>query len=901
MLALISAISLVQSSTFEWTQLVDGPGLSTPEVSQWGREFEFQDGEISGVARGRVASENLSVLPKDANVIHASINSGSILVESFWPTAQNGSFFLSPPPPPTSYAQLKSSENQDFFLRTKQEDQFFPSRYLFQYSKNFGDQWTVFGESSGFFVRLFYPPTCCSSEGDGEYSDLGVGSWAADLSVGFIQQQDLYFFAFSTRTTPPYSEGCSSSRFEFTNDAVPSCANGLIAFVEFDEQSGDPIIVNVIDNLSLDQFGESLGTASQFGYQVEESNGRLYCSAVVISDPFDGYPESVRGIVVLENFSGSWQPTQWIAPEVEEPGSLFGNDFAISPSGQFIAVGAAGVGRCDLRPASDDLDCGLEIQRPGSVVLFEQNLQGGWDQVAVLRHPDPVNRDQFGHALCWVGETLAVARRSNRYDRDGSVVLFEEVSSSWEPVGVIQAPEHTLISDGFAWDIDSDGDVLAIGQPFVGLQDEGQILLYDVSSSLDPFDAVGPDRSAATVRVVEPLAVHDHSISVATREESLGEHLNLGRRFVATEASDWVPDLPLQFPRSFSGAVVERATLQSLADRGDLVAGVVQIQLQTNSEQYLCLWTADAASSLPIQVLALDDAASYREGSVHFLGQDVFVSAPWIPSLNSGAVQHFRFDSQNMLVELGPIQRTNPEVDDGFGIRMGVLDSPFPQLSIADSQGGLHFFEPDGPSGWRVRSSQSVPQFVSTAIWQSVTGARIDLWGDYRTMAQTFLSAGIISFTNPSGFEFKERDPNALDVCGAPCRPPLAPYSVQAYPRYSTAFSALPEGVVGGINPLGYWADSDVICQPADRPPFRVVLDRDLGLWVADDPIEVCPGLSSKGCSTDLDRDGLVGYLDLIQLLTYWSQGDLLGDVDCSTSVGLGDLILLISTWGACP
>ena len=869
---------------------MDGPGLSTPEVSQWGREFEFQDGEISGIARGRMFAEQLGlgIAPADANLVYASSNTkvGSSLFLSYWPTAFNDNSYGFPHP--SSFSQFQSEVGQDLFLRL---DLRLPNQgnSRFKYSNSFDSDWLQLAESSSAFSIGYF------SNSENEYEDLGVGSWAADLSVGFIQRQNLYFFSFSKRTT--YSS-CPSSRFQFINDSVPSCVNGLIAFLEFDEQSGDPLIVNVIDTLSLDQLGPSLGSASQFGYQVQESQGRIFCSVIAESETQTSLEESVRGVVVLEEVDSTWQPTQWIAPEFEEPGSLFGNEFAISPSGQFIAVGAAGVGRCNLRPASDDPDCGLDIQRPGSVVLFEQNLQGGWDEVAVLRHPDPVNRDQFGHALCWVGESLAVARRSNRYDRDGSVVLFEEVSSSWEPVGVIQAPENTLISDGFAWDIDSDGDVLAIGQPFVGLQDEGQILLYDVSSSLDPFDAVGPERSGATVQVVEPLAVHDHSISVATREESLGEHLNVGRRFVATEASDWVPDLPLQFPRSFSGAVVERATLQSLADRGDLVAGVVQIQLPTNSEQYLCLWSGDVSSSLPIQVLSLDDAASYQEGSVHFLGQDVFVSAPWIPSLNSGAVQHFRFDSQNMLVELDPIQRLSPQPDDNFGIRMAVFDAPIPQLSIADSQAGLHFFEPNGQSGWSLRTTQIVPEFVSTSIWQQVNGGRAELWGGYRYTAESFQASGIVSFINGQ-YRLGVSDPNETGYCGSLCRSPIAPYSIQSRLRYGVPEDALPEEIQN-VRESSLWGDRDIVRERIDGSAFRVLIDRECGMWVSEDPISSC--LDSTGpCSTDLDGDGLVGYLDLIQLLTYWSQGDSFGDTDCSGSVGLGDLILLISTWGACP
>ena len=145
-------------------------------------------------------------------------------------------------------------------------------------------------------------------------------------------------------------------------------------------------------------------------------------------------------------------------------------------------------------------------------------------------------------------------------------------------------------------------------------------------------------------------------------------------------------------------------------------------------------------------------------------------------------------------------------------------------------------------------------------------------------------------------------DPNGVGHCGSPCRSPIVPYTAQAAVRYGSPQDSLPDEIQD-VAASTLWGDRDIVRERLDGSAFRVLIDRECGMWISEDPISDCsnPRGSSSLCPADLNDDGSVDYLDLIQLLSFWSQGDLSGDVDCSASVGLGDLILLISTWGACP
>ncbi len=52
------------------------------------------------------------------------------------------------------------------------------------------------------------------------------------------------------------------------------------------------------------------------------------------------------------------------------------------------------------------------------------------------------------------------------------------------------------------------------------------------------------------------------------------------------------------------------------------------------------------------------------------------------------------------------------------------------------------------------------------------------------------------------------------------------------------------------------------------------------------------------GCAGDLDNDGTVGILDLLLLLSYWGLAD--GDIDNDGDTDALDLLLLLQNWGGC-
>ena len=59
--------------------------------------------------------------------------------------------------------------------------------------------------------------------------------------------------------------------------------------------------------------------------------------------------------------------------------------------------------------------------------------------------------------------------------------------------------------------------------------------------------------------------------------------------------------------------------------------------------------------------------------------------------------------------------------------------------------------------------------------------------------------------------------------------------------------------------------------------------------------------LINETCAADLDGDGSVGFGDLIEVLSSW--GPCTGcpaDVDGNGDVGFSDLLLVLSTWGDC-
>ena len=61
-------------------------------------------------------------------------------------------------------------------------------------------------------------------------------------------------------------------------------------------------------------------------------------------------------------------------------------------------------------------------------------------------------------------------------------------------------------------------------------------------------------------------------------------------------------------------------------------------------------------------------------------------------------------------------------------------------------------------------------------------------------------------------------------------------------------------------------------------------------------------GAAPNPCPWDLEDDGSVGVADLLALLSDWGPCEgCPADFDGDGSVGLSDLLALLASWGACP
>ena len=55
-----------------------------------------------------------------------------------------------------------------------------------------------------------------------------------------------------------------------------------------------------------------------------------------------------------------------------------------------------------------------------------------------------------------------------------------------------------------------------------------------------------------------------------------------------------------------------------------------------------------------------------------------------------------------------------------------------------------------------------------------------------------------------------------------------------------------------------------------------------------------------RSCPADLDKDGAVGIVDFLILLSQWFQPNSPADVNGDGTVGVADMNLMLAAWGPC-
>ena len=141
-------------------------------------------------------------------------------------------------------------------------------------------------------------------------------------------------------------------------------------------------------------------------------------------------------------------------------------------------------------------------QWAGAAYVFEYD-GSNWAQTARLVAPDAQTLDEFGNAVRIDGDTIAIGAYlddAGLQENSGSVYMFDRDGSNWTLTQKL-APSAPVFDGWFGFDIDLEGDRLAVGSNFddeLGL-DAGAVFMYERDNgSWVMTDKILADDGAAT-------------------------------------------------------------------------------------------------------------------------------------------------------------------------------------------------------------------------------------------------------------------------------------------------------------------------------------------------------------------------------------------------------------------
>ena len=143
---------------------------------------------------------------------------------------------------------------------------------------------------------------------------------------------------------------------------------------------------------------------------------------------------------------------------------------ALALEGDLLFVGA---------PTADDRQVG---DNTGAVYIFEDG-PNGWDEIAILKSPQPSANIEFGNDITAHGEHLGVLE--GNYSEGGRLRLFKGRGGDWRQTAVIEAPAPEGGRGGISA-FDLYADTLAVGT--VSIQGEGAETRFSGEVRLYRFD-----------------------------------------------------------------------------------------------------------------------------------------------------------------------------------------------------------------------------------------------------------------------------------------------------------------------------------------------------------------------------------------------------------------------------
>ena len=182
---------------------------------------------------------------------------------------------------------------------------------------------------------------------------------------------------------------------------------------------------------------------------------------------------------------------------------------SIAAQGNFLAVGAPG---------------NAAANAPGSVWIYTRS-GGEFVLFDLLQAPTPAAGDGFGQHVQFVGSQLLVGapqRTVGGVSGRGEVFVYLPNATEFTLAQTVQPGVAVGQNDRFGFHLSADGGWLAIGVPFAGNNDQGQVQLYRYDGNLEAW--VYHSAISATAALgrfgIRVLMRGDRLLATATLEDS---------------------------------------------------------------------------------------------------------------------------------------------------------------------------------------------------------------------------------------------------------------------------------------------------------------------------------------------------------------------------------------------
>jgi len=241
------------------------------------------------------------------------------------------------------------------------------------------------------------------------------------------------------------------------------------------KQAGDPVppLPQPLKVVRVERFNakpDSRYAPADFGKAIALGDGVMAVGAPSITSGPE-YSDS-GSVYVYRRETDGWVEEAQLRASDREDGFQIAQAFGVSLAleGDFLFVGA---------PTADDRQAG---DNTGAVYIFEDGPDG-WDEITILKSPQPAANREFGSDISAYGENLGIME-GNSYD-GGRLRLFQGRGSDWRQTGVIEAPAPEGGHGGIIT-FDLYADTLAVG--IMSYQGEGAEARISGEVALFRFD-----------------------------------------------------------------------------------------------------------------------------------------------------------------------------------------------------------------------------------------------------------------------------------------------------------------------------------------------------------------------------------------------------------------------------